>query len=140
MADNSITVVGNVTRDPELRFANSGTTIAKFSVAVSRKRGDTEVTSFFDVSCFGSLAQNVASSLTKGIRVIVEGTLEQRTWETETGDKRSKIEILANSVGTELRWAKATVERNPRPEGGSSDRPAPRAAEPSYNNFDEEPF
>ena len=146
MADNTITIVGNVTRDPELKFLNSGQQALKMSVAVNRRWQNRqsgqmeEKTSYFEVVGYGQLAVNVAETVTKGMRVIVTGRLEQRSWETEQGDKRSIVEINADEIAPSLRWAKATVERNPRPEGGSSDRPAPRAAEPSYNNFDEEPF
>ena len=91
------------------------------------------------------MAENAANSLTKGARVIVSGRLEQRSWETENGDKRSIVEINADEIGPSLKWATAVVTRTPRAEGSnfqSSDRPAaaPRTNEPSSYAFDEEPF
>jgi single-strand DNA-binding protein len=152
MADNTITVVGNVTRDPELKFLNSGQAALRMSVAVSRRWQNRqtqeweEKTSFFDVSAYGPMAENAASSLAKGSRVVVTGRMEQRSWETESGEKRNAFEIVADEIAPSLRWATAVVTRTPRGEGGSSgypDRPAPapaRTNEPSTYAFDEEPF
>ena len=117
--DNTVTVVGNVTRDPELRFSQSGMAIAQFGVAWNRKRQDQEdETSFFDVVCFRQLAENVAESIRKGGRVVVYGTLQQRSWETDQGDRRSKVEILADDVAPSLKWATAEVVKNERSGGG----------------------
>ena len=123
MADNSITVVGNITRDPELRFTTGGRAVASFGIAVNRRYQVNnewqEQTSFFDVVAWAQLGENAAASLAKGARVIVNGRLEQRTWETQDGEKRSKIEIIADEIGPSLRWATAQVERTDR-SGGSS--------------------
>ena len=117
--DNTVTVVGNVTRDPELRFAQSGMAIAQFGLAWNRRRPDQEdEVSFFDVTCFQQLAENVAESLKKGARVVVYGTLQQRRWETDNGDRRSKVEILADDVAPSLRWATAEVTKNEYRGGG----------------------
>ena len=117
--DNTVTVVGNVTRDPELRFAQSGMAIAQFGLAWNRRRQDQEdEVSFFDVTCFRQLAENVAESLRKGARVVVYGTLQQRSWETDQGDRRSKVEILADDVAPSLKWATAAVTKNERSGGG----------------------
>ena len=117
--DNTVTVVGNVTRDPELRFAQSGMAIAQFGVAWNRRRQDQEdEVSFFDVTCFRQLAENVAESLKKGARVVVYGTLQQRSWENDQGDRRSKVEILADDVAPSLKWATAAVTKNERSGGG----------------------
>lgn len=117
--DNTVTVVGNVTRDPELRFAQSGMAIAQFGVAWNRRRQDQEdEVSFFDVTCFRQLAENVAESIRKGARVVIYGTLQQRSWETDHGDRRSKVEILADDVAPSLRWATAAVTKNERSGGG----------------------
>ena len=117
--DNTVTVVGNVTRDPELRFAQSGMAITQFGVAWNRRRQDAEdEVSFFDVTCFRQLAENVAGSLKKGARVVVYGTLEQRSWETEQGDRRSRVSIIADDVAPSLKWATATVTKNERSGGG----------------------
>ena len=119
--DNTVTVVGNVTRDPELRFAQSGMAIAQFGVAWNRRRQDQEdEVSFFDVTCFRQLAENVAESVKKGARVVVYGTLQQRSWETDHGDRRSKVEILADDVAPSLRWATAEVTKNEYRGGGDN--------------------
>ena len=117
--DNTVTVVGNVTRDPELRFAQSGMAIASFGLAWNRRRQDQEdEVSFFDVTCFRQLAENVAESLRKGSRVVVYGTLEQRSWETDQGERRSRVNIIADDVAPSLRWATAAVTKNERSGGG----------------------
>ena len=122
--DNTVTVVGNVTRDPELRFAQSGMAIAQFGVAWNRRRQDQEdEVSFFDITCFRQLAENVADSIRKGARVVVYGTLQQRSWETDQGDRRSKVEILADDVAPSLKWATADVTKNEyRDRGGDGGR------------------
>lgn len=129
MPENAVSIVGNVTREPEMRFLPGGAGVASFGMAVNRKRkqGDEwiEEVSFFDVSCWQSLAENVADSVTKGMRVIVTGRLEQRQWETSEGEKRSKVEIVAESVGPDLRFATTQVTRNERGESRGQ-RPAPR--------------
>lgn len=113
-----VTLAGNATRDPELRYSPSGHAICSFSVAENRKVKDREVVSFYDVVCFGSLATNVAESVTKGTRVVVTGRLEQRSWESDDGQKRSKVEVVADEVGPSLRWAVVDVHRTER-----TDRP-----------------
>ena len=133
---NNITIVGNCTRDPELRFTASGQANASFGVAVNRRWQNRqtneweEAVSFFDVVCWRQLAENVAESITKGSRVIVTGRLDQRSWETQDGDKRSKVEIVADEIGPSLNYATAQVVRNERREGfdgGSGGAPsAPR--------------
>ena len=120
---NTVTVVGNVTRDPELRFTSSGQAVASFGLAVNRRWQNRnneweESTSFFDVTCWAQMAENVAESVPKGARIIVTGRLDQRSWETQEGDKRSKVEIVADEIGPSLRWATAQVVKNERREGG----------------------
>src|SRR5262249_29872801 len=105
---------------------------------------------FYDVVCWGTLADNVAASLHKGSRVVVTGRLQYRTWETDNGDKRSKIEIVADEVGPSLRWATAEVHRVERTGPGEGGPPPSRAAAPSggggggggqqYDDYGEEPF
>jgi single-strand DNA-binding protein len=150
VVDNSITLVGNVTRDPELRFTNSGQATASFGLAVNRRWQNRqtqeweEQVSFFDVVCWREMAENAAESLTRGSRVIVTGRLEQRTWETQEGDKRSKVEVIADEIGPSLRWATAQVTKNERGQSGGG-RPAPARPAPNEpsagGNYDnEEPF
>jgi single-strand DNA-binding protein len=151
--DNTITVVGNVTRDPELRFTQGGMAVANFGVAWNKKKADgEEEVSFFNVSCFRQLAENVAESITKGSRVVVYGMLQQRSWDTPDGDRRSAVEIVADDVAPSLKWASAEIRRNEfRGEGGNAaggnagggsggaSRPASNEAPPTYD-MDEEPF
>ena len=152
MSANFVTLIGNITRDPELRFTSTGQATATFGLAVNRRWQNRqsqeweEATSFFNVVCWRDLADNVAESLTKGSRVIVTGRLEQRSWETENGEKRSVVEVVADEVGPSLRWATAKVEKTERrgpgegggQQGGAS-RPVQNAPEPGYG-YDEEPF
>jgi single-strand DNA-binding protein len=160
MPDNSVTLVGNVTRDPELRFTPSGQAVATFGLAVNRRwqnRSNNEweeQTSFFDVKCWAQMAENVGESLHRGARVIVSGRLEQRSWETENGDKRSKVEVVADEIAPSLRWATVEITKNERREpgqGGGSGGGRPIPNEPSSSggssggggggyNDDEEPF
>ena len=116
---NTVTIVGNATREPELRFTASGQAVATFGVAVNRRWQNRnneweESTSFFDVTCWAQLAENVAESVPKGGRVVVTGRLDQRSWETQEGDKRSKVDIVADDVAPSLRWATAQITKNER--------------------------
>ena len=124
MADNSVTLVGNLTRDPELRFTTGGRGVASFGIAVSRRyqvNGEwQEQTSYFNIVAWGQMGENAASTLTKGMRVIVSGRLEQREYQNREGEKRTAIEINADEIGPSLRWATASVERTPRGEGGGN--------------------
>ena len=153
-AGNSITIVGNITRDPELRYTPSGQANVRLGVAVNRKWQDRnsgewqEATSFFDVIAWRELAENVNESLKKGARVIVTGRLEQRSWEQE-GNKRSVVEIIADEIAPSLRWATAKVEKTERRGGdqggggggGGYGRSAPAAEQPPpYDDFGDEPF
>jgi single-strand DNA-binding protein len=119
----TVTIVGNLTRNPEVRYTPSGAVTATFGVAVNRRRrndrGEWEdgEPSFFNVTCWRELSQNVSESLEKGARVILTGRLEQRSYETEAGERRSVVEIVADEIGPSLRWATATVHRNERREG-----------------------
>ena len=124
MADSTVTLVGNLTREPELRFTQSGQAIATLGIAVSRRYQQNgewqEKTSFFNVTAWGQLGENAASSLSKGSRAIVTGRLEQRSYETQDGEKRSVVEVVADEIGPSLRWATAQVDRNDRREGGGA--------------------
>jgi single-strand DNA-binding protein len=148
MPDNSITVVGNVTRDPELKFLNSGQAAVRLSIAVNRRWMNKQTNdweervSYFEVQAYGQLAENVANSVTRGARVLVTGRLEQRSWDTPEGEKRSAIEINADEIASSLRYATTVITKNPRAEGSTT---PPRAAAPAAAGtpnyaFDEEPF
>ena len=113
MADNTVTLVGNLTRDPELRFTTGGRGVASFGLAVNRRyqvNGEwQDQTSYFNIVAWGQLGENASATLTKGMRVVVTGRLEQREYTTREGDKRQAIEINADEVGPSLRWATASV-------------------------------
>lgn len=135
--DSTVTLVGNLTRDPELRFTAGGQALASFGLAVSRrwqKGGEwQEQTSYFNCTAWGTLGENCAASLTKGTRAVVTGRLEQREYEAKDGTKRNVVEVVADEVGPSLRWARAEVERTER------QAPQPqRQEDPVYG--DEEPF
>lgn len=154
---NSITVVGNLTRDPEMRYTASGASTASFGVAVNRSWRNQQTneweerTSFFNIVCWQQLADNVAASLKKGMRVVATGRLEQRSWETEQGEKRSIVEIVADDVSASLRFATAEVHKVERsgPGDGGGGGGAPRSApvttpagagDSNYDQYGEEPF
>jgi len=161
---NSITISGNITRDPEMRYTPSGVSKVTFGMAVNRSWRNQqtqdweEQTSFFNVVAWRQLAENVGASLSKGARVVVSGRLEQRSWETDQGDKRSIVEIVADDVAPSLRFATAEVHKVERSGpsdggggGGAPPRPAPVAAgggaasgaaggKGSYDDYGEEPF
>ena len=148
MSNNSVTLIGNLVDDPELRFTPSGVAMAKVRFAVSRRYQDRnnewqEETSFFGGTCWRDMAENVAESLSKGMRVIVTGRLEQRTWETQEGDKRSIIEVRIDDIGPSVRWATANVTKTPRSGGGGDWTPPKDPPSPvARDDFgpDEAPF
>ncbi len=117
---NATTITGNLTREPEIRYTREGQATTQLGVAVNRRWLDKatqewqEATSFFDVVCWRDLAENVALSLSKGMRVVVSGRIEQRSWETDDGEHRSKVEIAAEEIGPSLRFATADVQRSQR--------------------------
>ena len=118
MSDNAIHITGNMTRAAELRFLPSGQAVASFGIAVNTRKkgasGDYEDgdPQFYDVTTFGTLAENVSESLEKGHRVTLNGRLNFSSWEDNDGNKRNKVDIVADSVGPYLRWANAVVTRN----------------------------
>lgn len=151
MSYNSVTLVGNLVEDPELRFTASGIPRANIRLAVNRRwRGNNdewqEETSFFSGTVWRQYAENVAESLEKGSRVIVVGRLQQRSWETQEGERRSVVEVRIDEVGPSLRWATADVRRTTRETGGGyydggsrSGTPA-GPARPTAQADDEAPF
>ncbi|MBA3691203.1 MAG: single-stranded DNA-binding protein [Actinobacteria bacterium] len=124
--ENSVTLVGNLTDDPELRYTPNGAAVCKFRIAVNRRMPDGNggwkdgEASYFSVNCWRGLAENVAETLTRGTRVVVAGRLQYRAWENQDGDKRSAVEIEADEVGPSLKWATARIERTPRSGGAAT--------------------
>lgn len=123
--DTIITVVGNLTADPELRFTPSGAAVANFTVASTPRTFDRQSnewkdgeTLFMRCSIWREAAENVAESLTKGMRVVVQGRLQQRSFETQQGEKRTVVEMQADEVAPSLRYATAKVTKTQRGGGG----------------------
>lgn len=131
---NNITVLGNLTRDPELRFTPSGSPVVNFGIAVSRRWQNNvgewqEDVNYVDVVAWRSLAENCSESLKKGDRVLLNGRLQMRTWETADGQTRNKIEIVARVVAPSLEWATAEITKNIKAETTPSELPEEQLGE-----------
>lgn len=123
-----ITVVGNITADPELRFTPSGAAVANFTIASTPRAFDRESGEWKDqealflrCSIWREAAENVAESLTKGQRVIAQGRLKARSYETKEGERRTSMELDVDEIGPSLRFATASINRNQR--SGGNNRP-----------------
>jgi single-strand DNA-binding protein len=136
MPDTFVSLVGNLTDDPDLRFTPNGAAVVNFRLAVTPRVRDGDTwrdgeTSFFRINAWRDLAENATESLAKGTRVVVLGRLRARSWETPEGERRSVVEVEADEVAPSLKWATATVERTSRKpgngpaKGGAFDDPAP---------------
>jgi single-strand DNA-binding protein len=134
MADTHVTLVGNLTDDPEVRFTPAGTQVGSFRLAVTPRvrEGDqwkNGETSYFTVTCWRDLASHAAESLSKGDRAVVIGRLKTRAWETPEGERRSVVEVEAEELGPSLKWATATPQRtrkagnDPGKDSGFNDDP-----------------
>jgi single-strand DNA-binding protein len=144
--NNASVLVGNVTRDPELKYTQAGKAVTNFGIAYNTRRKNQATNewedgdaSFFDISCWDQLAENVAETITKGTKVIVVGELRQHSWETDKGEKRSKVEVSASTVGPCLDWATAEIVRNERSSEGSS-RSQGSVRRPTKTYDEEAPF
>jgi len=140
--DTTITMIGNLVDDPELRFTPSGAAVAKFRVASTPRYLDKATNEwkdgeslFLQCQIWRQAAENVAESLTKGMRVILSGRLKQRSYETKEGEKRTVFEVEVDEVGPSLRNATAKVTRTQRA-GGSGGAAAPAAAD----TFNDDPW
>jgi single-strand DNA-binding protein len=124
-----ITVVGNLTADPELRYTQTGLAVANFTIASTPRTFDRAANDWKDgdalflrASCWREFAEHVAGSLTKGSRVIATGRLKQRSYETKEGEKRTSIELEVDEIGPSLRYATAQVTRAAGGSGGGGGR------------------
>jgi single-strand DNA-binding protein len=155
--ETTITIIGNLTDDPELRFTASGAAVTKFRVASTPRYLDKTTGEWKDgeplfLSCtvWRQAAENVAESLKRGTRVIVTGRLRQRSYETREGEKRTVIELEVDEIGPSLRYATAKVQKMTRSGGGgfggsfddpwATATPAASHSGPSANIDDEPPF
>jgi single-strand DNA-binding protein len=142
MSNADITVTGNVTADPELKFASNGNARLSFSIASNKRfqvNGEwQEETSFFNVVAWRGIAEMAANVLEKGTPVVIKGRLEQRSWENAEGEKRSTVEIVADTVAVNTIGIES-LERRRGGGGGGSSRPAPRqkATVPSSDPFED---
>lgn len=130
-----ITVVGNLTNDPELRFTPGGDAVANFTIASTPRTFDKKTndwkdgeTLFLRCSVWREAAENVAESLTKGTRVVCQGRLKSRSYETKEGEKRTVMELEVDEIGPSLRYASAKVTRTQRGNGGGNNAPANNSA------------
>ena len=125
MSGTIVTVVGNLTGDPELRFTPSGAAVANFTIASTPRRFDKQAnewrdgdTLFMRCSIWRQAAENIAESLTKGMRVIAQGKLVQREFETREGERRTVVELQVDEVGPSLRYATAQITKTSRASAG----------------------
>ncbi|MEJ6760989.1 MAG: single-stranded DNA-binding protein [Candidatus Planktophila sp.] len=139
--DTTITMIGNLVDDPELRFTPSGAAVAKFRVASTPRYLDKATNEwkdgeslFLQCQIWRQAAENVAESLTKGMRVILSGRLKQRSYETKEGEKRTVFEVEVDEVGPSLRNATAKVTRTQRAAGSGG------AAAPAAVTFNDDPW
>jgi len=148
MPSTSITVSGNITQDPKLKFTSSGSALLSFSVAANyswKNQNDEweKKTSYFDVTAWRDLAEDAANVLLKGVGVTVTGRLEQRSWEDEeSGQKRSKIEIIADQIAVNVRSIDSFVRRKSEGDGGGKQKTfaAAKTTSKSASSRDDEPF
>jgi single-strand DNA-binding protein len=151
--ETTLTVIGNLTADPELRFTPSGAAVASFTVASTPRTYDRNADKWVDgdplflrCTIWRQAAENVSESLRRGDRVIVNGRLKQRSFETRDGEKRTVVELDVDEIGPSLRWCTATVNKAAR-EGGrpsapsqpQDDDPWSRAPNTPAGNFTDEP-
>lgn len=145
-----ITIVGNLTSDPELRYTQSGLAVANFTIASTPKVWDKAKGEnvdgealFLRASVWREFAEHIAGSLTKGTRVIAQGRLKQRSYETTAGEKRTAIELEVDAIGPDLRWSTAQVtraasSRDSAPTSAPAEEPWAATAPGGYS--DEVPF
>ena len=135
VGETPITIIGNIVAEPELRFTPAGAAVCNFRVASTPRTYNKQTQQwedgeamFLTCNAWKQLGENTAESLTKGMRVIVNGRLKQRSFQTREGDNRSVFEIDVDEVGPSLRYATAQVNRNPR-EGGGQQAPNQQQAQ-----------
>lgn len=141
---NTITVVGNLVGEPELRFTQSGTAMMNCAVASNRRyqvNGEwQEETTFLNFTLWREQAENAAASFSKGMRVIATGRMQQKDWTDKEGNKRTSYDLVVDEIGPSVRWATAEVTRvNGKDTGVPTSQAKPAVTEPAYND-EEDPF
>lgn len=144
--DTTITIIGNLTADPELRFTPSGAAVTNFTIASTPRTFDRQSGEWKDgdalflrASIWRQAAENVAESLTRGARVIVTGRLKQRSYETKEGEKRTVVELDADEIGPSLRFATATVNKAARKTETAGPAEDQWTGQPAPAGFDDQP-
>ena len=143
MSTPYMTIIGNLTADPELRFTPSGVAVANFTVASTAKKKNAngewedDHTTFLRCAAWEQMAENVAETLTKGMRVVVTGRLKVREYETDKG-KGTSVECNVEEVGPSLKWASGRMSRNERQQGGQQ-RQQSKPADPWASSNDDGP-
>lgn len=146
MSENTVTLVGTLTRDIEIRYTSGGRAVGDVGLARNTRRKNPQTQEwedgdpqFFDLTIWGEAAENAASSVGRGSRVIATGELRYEAWENEAGEKRSKVKVNVDAIGPDLRWATASVTKIQKGDGGSRPAAQQRPAPAAYAE-DEEPF
>ena len=126
MVDNTVTLIGTITRDLELRHTPAGTAVVDIGIAQNKRIRQPDGTwengdaMFFECTVWNDVAENASKTLSKGMRVIVTGKLDYQTWENQEGQVRNKIKVIVDEIGPSLRWATANVERTSGDSGGDT--------------------
>ncbi|WP_369359591.1 single-stranded DNA-binding protein [Streptomyces sp. cg2] len=148
MGETPITITGNLTADPELKFTNSGAPLVKFTVASTPRTYDKEsgqwkdgTAAFFRCAAWRQLAEHIAESLTKGSRVVLSGRIRQHNWQTSEGENRSMLAVEVDDIGPSLQFATASVQRTQRntPASANSDPWAASGSGPEGSAVDDKP-
>ncbi|MET9418829.1 single-stranded DNA-binding protein [Streptomyces klenkii] len=145
--ETPITIIGNLTADPEIKFTNSGAALARFTVASTPRTFDKDsgqwrdgTSTFFRCAAWRSLAEHVADSLTKGCRVVVSGRIRQHDWQTPEGENRSMLAVEVDEIGASLRFTTVTINgKRPATAAGASDDAWVTAGAPASQKTAEEP-
>jgi single-strand DNA-binding protein len=138
---NRVVLAGNLTRDPELRFTNNGIPVCEFGLAVNRVRSKNEEVDFFDITAWRELGETIANYKKKGDPILIEGRLQYRTWETQDGSKRSKVDVVADNVQFLGRGGEGGEGGAPIGGGQRGRRDAPRDdVDLSEEDFEDIPF
>lgn len=138
--DNTLTIIGNITSDPELKFLGSGVALVKFSIADNQKKADGESEAhYFDCVAWRELGEHIAESFQKGQRVIVHGRLLQNRWTTDSGENRTKVEISVEDCGHALKWATSVATKAERADNNQQ-RPSRPSLPGRSTPRNEEPF
>jgi single-strand DNA-binding protein len=137
---NRVVLAGNLTRDPELRFTNDGIPVCSFGLAVNRVRSRSEEVDFFDISAWRELGETIANYKKKGDPILLEGRLQYRTWEAQDGSKRSKVDVVADTVQFLGRGGNQDADDGNPPSNSARGRGGGRGGQREEVDINEEDF